>query len=204
MYAAQIAIEYPHGPEDSADDFPLAVNLYRQLLSASPDKSVTIVTAGYLNNIQALLKSDPDEHSSLSGPDLVRRKVKLLACIGGQYPSGNEFNFRVEPKAASYVVNNWPARVMYTGFELGNQIRTAGRLAETPANNPIRRVYVDIKSTPDPDGNQDQGYLLERVRFPVIEELDALMNLTPNDGTPSKPGWPSNLIPSVFPSNQKA
>lgn len=240
LYPAQIANEYPHGPEVSGMDFPLAVDLYRQLLAASPDKSVVIVTAGYLNNVQALLQSGADAYIPLTGVELVRQKVKLLACVGGQYPSGDEFNFRVEATAASYVVNNYPSAVTYTGFELGNQIRTAGRLLETEVDSPIRRVYVDIKAdfpypswtqvgmyqafrpdddffgvvttgrnnadaeahnfwtdTPDPTGDDDQAYVLEKVRAPVIDAIDALMNLAPGNRTASKPGWPSNLRATV-------
>lgn len=239
-YPAQIATEYPHGPETTATDFPLATSLYRQLLAGSPDRSVVIVTAGYVNNVQALLQSGPDEYSALSGVDLVRQKVKLFACVGGQYPSGDEFNFRVEPAAASYVVNNYPSAVTYTGFELGNQIRTAGRLPDAEADSPIRRIYVDIEDnypypswtqigmyqafrsgdglfgvfdtgrnnadssahnywteTPDPSGDDNQAYLLERVRMPVIDALDALMNLAPLSRTETKPGWPSNLRATV-------
>ncbi len=35
--------------------------LYRKILQNQPDKSVTIVTVGFLTNICDLLKSEPDE-----------------------------------------------------------------------------------------------------------------------------------------------
>ncbi len=144
-YPAQIANEYPHPLYASPMDPPLAVDLYRQTLAAQPDNSVVIVTSGYLNNLEALLKSGPDANSPLSGPDLVAKKVKYLVCTGGDYPNGGEFNFTVEPKAAEYAINNWPAGAVYVGFGLGGAIHTAYDLYTTPVTNPVRRVYVDIE-----------------------------------------------------------
>ena len=143
-YAGQIATEFPHDLK-SQKDCPLAANLYRQLLASSADKSVTIVTTGYLNNLKALLQSAPDSYSPLNGIDLVRKKVKLWSCAGGCFPKGDEFNFRVVPDGAFYAVNHWPSAVMYCGFDVGQAIYTCGRLPEAPEKNPVRRVYVDIK-----------------------------------------------------------
>ncbi len=143
-YAGQIAAEFPHQLK-SAKDCPLAANLYRKILASQPDHSVSIVTTGYLNNLKALLQSGPDQYSPLNGMDLVRKKVKLWSCAGGCFPKGDEFNFRVIPDATYVVVNQWPAPVMYVPFDVGQAIYTCGRLPETPKDNPIRRVYVDIK-----------------------------------------------------------
>ncbi|HEX4124471.1 MAG TPA: hypothetical protein VHY37_07070 [Tepidisphaeraceae bacterium] len=239
-YAGQIGTEFPHHLK-SAKDCLLSADLYRKLLAASPDKSVTIVTTGFLNNLKALLLSKPDSYSPLSGTDLVRQKVKLWSCAGGAFPKGDEFNFRVIPDASYYVVNHWPVAVTYVGFDVGQDIYTCGQLPQTPKDNPIRRVYVDIKnqypypswgqiaiyyavrgpgdlwnlqnvgrnncdehgsnwwtSTPDPTGDEDQAYLLEKSRTPARESLDALIMLPPNDGKPSKPGSPSDLTAKVI------
>ena len=67
--------------------------------------------------------------------------------IGGAFPKGDEFNFRVVPDAAFYTVKHWPSAVMYVGFDVGQAIYTCGRLPEAP-NNPIRRVYVDDSKNP--------------------------------------------------------
>jgi hypothetical protein len=244
-YAGQIASEFPHALK-SAKDCPLAADLYRQILAAQPDQSVTIVTTGFMTNLKALLQSGPDKHSPLNGMDLVRKKVKLFSCAGGAFPKGNEFNFRSSGDDSAYVVvNNWPTRIMYVGFDVGQAVYTAGRLPETPKNNPIRRVYVDIKkqfpypswgqigiyyavrpneglwdaetrgrnhadqagsnwwsTDQDPTGDQDQGYLLEKVRSPAREGIDALLTLPPNDGKPSRPGQPSNLRATVVGGNK--
>ncbi|HPO90937.1 MAG TPA: hypothetical protein PLJ44_07485, partial [Victivallales bacterium] len=70
-YAGLIAAEYPYDLKDPKD-CPLAAKLYRKLLSSSPDKSVTIVTTGYLNNLKSLLESGSDEYSPLNGIELVK------------------------------------------------------------------------------------------------------------------------------------
>jgi hypothetical protein len=143
-YAGQIATEFPHILK-SQNDCPQAASLYRKLLAESPDKSVSIVTVGYLNNLTALLKSQPDKYSPLNGSDLVKQKVKLWSCAGGAFPKGDEFNFRVMASDAHYAINNWPTAVVYTPFDVGQAIYTCGRLPDAPKDNPIRRVYVDIK-----------------------------------------------------------
>jgi len=117
------------------------VNLYRQVLAAQPDHSVSIVTTGYLNNLQALMQSGPDGYSSLSGMDLIRQKVKLLACAGGCYPAGDEFNLRVEPAAANYVINNWPTSAYFDGYDVGQDIYSSWDLQQTGTFNPIRRAF---------------------------------------------------------------
>ncbi len=221
-----------------------AKDLYRKLLAESPDRSVVIVTTGYLQNVQALMESGPDAHSPLSGLDLIRRKVRLLSCAGGCFPSGDEFNLRVGdtlPRPAFTVVNQWPTSAWYVGYDIGQAIYTGGLLPQARADSPVRYVYVDAlsedypypswgqimvyfaargldsfwngqtagrnhaneagsnwwTSTPDPSGDQEQGYLLETARSPVRETLDALLLLEPNDGKPCKPGQPSNLRASV-------
>jgi hypothetical protein len=243
-YAGQIAAEFPHTLK-SAKECPRAAELYRKVLASQPDRSVTVVTTGYLNNLKALLESGPDQHSPLNGMDLVRKKVKLWACAGGCFPKGDEFNFRVVPDGAYHVVNHWPSAVMYVPFDVGQAIYTCGRLPEAPKDNPIRRVYVDIKkqypypswgqiavyyavrgsqglwgaetrgrnnadkagsnwwsAEPDPSGDQDQGYLLEKARTPVREGIDAVIMLPPKNGPPRRPGQPSNVRATVVDGNR--
>ena len=149
-FPAQIGQEFPHTWR-SKDDFEEAVHLYRRVLYAQSDDSVTIVTTGYLENLEDLLKSGADHDGDgipLTGAQLVSQKVKLWACAGGCYPSGDEFNFRVctrRPVSAHYVVNNWPTRMMAVGYDVGQAIYTAGLLPEAPTFHPVRRVYADIK-----------------------------------------------------------
>ena len=245
-YPAQIAAEFPHALQSSAD-CPLARDMYRKALAAAPDKSVIIVTAGFLDNLQALMQSGPDQYSSLDGMGLVRQKVKLLACAGGGYPNGGEFNFTVSPAAAQYVINNWPCAATFSPDNVGRYYYTGGTLVQAP-NNPIRRVYVDIEhnsigypswtqvvilqtirgntglfavndtgsnlvaangtntwvTRPDPSGDTDQAYIIERARTPVTDSLNALMTVLPRT-TPTTldaPGASSDLKAAVVDGSQ--
>ena len=46
--------------------------LYRRLLSAQPDRSVSICSIGFVTALAQLLQSEADEYSPLSGVELVR------------------------------------------------------------------------------------------------------------------------------------
>ena len=65
------------------DSIPSAVALYRRLLSGQPDGSVTIVSTGFFTNLAALLDSEADEFSPLSGRELIARKVRQVSAMAG-------------------------------------------------------------------------------------------------------------------------
>jgi inosine-uridine nucleoside N-ribohydrolase len=115
--------------------------LYRKILADQPDGSVIIVSVGYLSNLLRLLKSRPDEYSPLDGENLVLKKVKMLICMGGQFPSGKEWNFYQDITATKHVIDNWPTNVTFCGFEIGNQILTGKALRDAPENHPLRVAY---------------------------------------------------------------
>ena len=70
--------------------------LYRKILSAQPDRSVTIASIGFVTTLARLLQSDPDEYSPLNGVDLVRAKVKDIYAMGGVFGDAVEpdYNFK--------------------------------------------------------------------------------------------------------------
>lgn len=82
---------YPHSINLNKE-VPDAVALYRKILAQQPDHSVTIITVGFLTNVAALLQSDPDQYSDLSGKELVEKKVQKLVSMAGKFPYGREFN----------------------------------------------------------------------------------------------------------------
>nr|MBA3937798.1 nucleoside hydrolase [Planctomycetota bacterium] len=161
-YPGTLMAEFPHPLYATWQDPPLCVDLYRQVLAAQPDHSVSIVTTGYLNNLEALMKSGPDQSSPLAGMDLIRLKVKLLSCAAGCYPKGNEFNLRVEPAAAFYVVNNWPTTVFYDGYDVGQAIYSGAGLEQTGRENPIRRAFELTFFGPYPTWGQLMVYYAVR------------------------------------------
>jgi hypothetical protein len=141
-YAKHIGEQFPTRLK-SNDDAPDAVTVYRRVLAARDNGSVVIVTVGYLTNLRDLLASEPDAISPLDGPALVREKVSRWVCMGGRYPEhldpGVFGNFKPDPTSAVIAARDWPGPVYFSG--LGDRILTGGRLRETPADNPVRRVY---------------------------------------------------------------
>lgn len=134
--------KYPHAIK-SNNDVPDAVAVYRKILAQQPDSSVTLVTVGFLTNIANLLHSGPDTFSSLSGKELVTKKVKRLVCMAGKFPAGKEFNIEEDAKAARYVYQNFPRPVLLSGFEIGQKIKTGLPLVQNNAiqNSPVKDVF---------------------------------------------------------------
>lgn len=133
---------YPHRLQRNADA-PDAIAVYRQTLAAAPDNSVTIVTVGFLTNLAGLLASPPDRYAPLSGVELVKRKVKQLVCMAGKFPAGKEFNIDQDAAPARQVFEKWPGPVLFSGFEIGNNIKTGLPLTQQQRiqHSPVKDVY---------------------------------------------------------------
>jgi PelA/Pel-15E family pectate lyase len=185
-YAKEIAEEFPHRLR-SNDEAPDASKLYREILAAQPDRSVVIVTVGYVTNLWDLLRTEPDEFSPLSGRDLAARTVKLWVCMGGRYPvhlDPRPFgNFKPHPEAAVGAVRHWPTPITFTG--IGDEIPTGSLLPETPTDNPVRRAYeLFLRATPTRP-SWDQVAVLYAVRGlgPYFELQTEGFNHIFEDGT---------------------
>jgi inosine-uridine nucleoside N-ribohydrolase len=137
-----IVSKYPHAI-NSNKDVPDAVALYRRILSIQPDKSVTIITVGFLTNLKNLLQSKADMFSRLSGEQLVQQKVKQLVSMAGKFPSGSEFNVNRDFVASKYVYENWPTPVWFSGFEIGEKIKCGLPLIHNDSikNSPVKDVF---------------------------------------------------------------
>jgi inosine-uridine nucleoside N-ribohydrolase len=137
-----LVAKYPHNitSNDQAMD---AVKLYRKILAKQPDDSVTIITVGFFTNIANLLMSGADEYSSLTGQQLVNKKVLKLVSMGGKYPSGSEFNINDDPASSIFVFMHWAKVVIFSGFEIGSQIHTGIPLIRNKQiiNNPVKDVF---------------------------------------------------------------
>lgn len=115
-------LRYPREPTET----PLsAMELLRKTLAGQPDGSVVIVQVGFSTNLARLLASPPDDQSSLSGEELVRRKVRLLSLMAGAFQpiDGNEryreYNVVQDLKSAQELVRRWPTPMVFSGFEIG-------------------------------------------------------------------------------------
>ncbi len=140
-WADSIVAKYPHRT-GSTSEAPDAVDVYRKILNAQPDRSVTIVTVGFLTNLGNLLNSQPDNNSPLGGKELIMKKVKRLVSMAGRFPGGREFNIYMDSTASKFVFENWPGEVIFTGFEIGWEIRTGLRLIQSSVqNSPVKDVF---------------------------------------------------------------
>jgi len=146
-YASKVGYHFsggflPWGEVDKAWD---PVKLYRKTLAEAEDGHVTIVSLGFFENLSGLLNSSADGYSMLTGRELVDAKVEKLVVMGGDYPSGSEFNFnRYNPQYTAHVVNTWPASVPATflGATVGGKVLTgADLMVNGPSNDPVNAGY---------------------------------------------------------------
>lgn len=137
-----LLVKYPHKIKTNAEAVD-AVTLYRKILAAQPDYSVTIVTVGFLTNLSNLLNTGPDEYSSFTGKELVKKKVKQLVCMAGKFPSGAEFNVMKDARASKNVYENWGTPVIFSGFEIGVKIKAGLPLIHNTAiqNSPVKDAF---------------------------------------------------------------
>ncbi len=147
------------GPDDRAPD---ALEIYRRVLSAQPDGSVTICSVGAMSNLAELWRREPN---------LVRTKVRRLVVMGGDFRNSSlrEVNIRTHVEAARVVASEWPTEIDWQGSDVGNTIITGELLKQTPRGNPVRRAYEmrQYKGRPSIEGGQpsyDQAAAFYAVR----------------------------------------
>jgi inosine-uridine nucleoside N-ribohydrolase len=137
-----LVAKYPHKikSNDEAED---AVTVYRKILSQQPDNSVTIVTVGFLTNLANLMNSKPDKYSPLDGTTLIHKKVKRLVSMAGRFPEGKEFNVFMDSTSSQIVFSKWPTEVIFSGFEIGEKIKTGLPLVQNNSiqNSPVKDVF---------------------------------------------------------------
>ena len=142
-----IASAYPHHIT-SNEQATEAVTLYRKLLSAAEDHSVTIVTVGFFTNMANLLLSPADQYSSLTGAQLVALKVKQLVSMAGRFDNEKEnfreFNVKEDAASSEIVFNQWPVPILFSGFEIGAVIHTGLPVMHNTAiqHSPVKDVFA--------------------------------------------------------------
>lgn len=168
-----LVARYPHVMKDNseADD---AVSLYRKLLAAEPDTSVTIVTVGFFTNMARLLESGGDASSPLNGKDLVNKKVKLLVSMAGRFDSAmgkfREFNVVQDSISSKKVFDEWPRPIVFSGFEIGMHIHTGLPITQNDSihGSPVKDVFAwSIPRDPEDRGGRmswDETAVLVAVR----------------------------------------
>lgn len=126
------ADRFPHDLR-SGNDAPDALVVLRQTLANQEDGSVVIAQVGFSSNLAKLLESGPDQHSVLTGMELVRRKVRLLSIMAGAFTQiaddagqlydHREYNVVKDLPAAQKLAEQWPTPIVWSGFEIGRNLR---------------------------------------------------------------------------------
>ena len=124
--------------------------LYRRLLAAQPDHSVSICSIGFVTSLSQLLASQSDEYSPLNGVELVRNKVKCLYIMGGVFGKSVEpdFNFAQGITFAQTFFRLWPEDVdiVFSPMEVGQEVEYKPEQVVSDISwtdiHPIKQVYM--------------------------------------------------------------
>jgi len=145
-------LAYPHELLDGSAA-PDASGVLRAALARAEDQSVVIIQVGFSTNLARLLDTQGDVSSPLEGKELVARKVRLLSCMAGAYPSGiAEYNIRMDLAAARKVFGEWPTPIVASGFEVGQSMLYPSISIERDfgyvADHPIAEAYRNYRKMP--------------------------------------------------------
>jgi pyrimidine-specific ribonucleoside hydrolase len=166
-YSDFVAAKLPHAIRNSSQAQP-AVRLYRKLLAAQPNHSVTVVALGGDTNLAGLLRSGPGQGSTLRGKALVATKVKNLVIEDGFFPSGGPpfTNEKIDIPATQFLVANWPTPMAWVDGLTGIATKVGASLCTTvPAKNPMRIIYTKLFNCGPPgDGDWDGPTMLYAVQ----------------------------------------
>jgi purine nucleosidase len=83
LYVRQVCELHGRRPDKAAVQD--AVELLRKTLAGESDDAVTLIQVGFSTNLARLLDSAPDSYSNLSGMELVKKKVRLLTVMAGNF-----------------------------------------------------------------------------------------------------------------------
>lgn len=104
---------YPHRLK-SGNEAADATQVLSRVLATQPDGSVVVVQVGFSTNMARLFKTQPE---------LVRRKIRMLVMMAGNFAKGDpEFNVKMDIPAAKDVFTTWPTPIVVSGFEVGNSM----------------------------------------------------------------------------------
>jgi hypothetical protein len=139
-----LAAAYPHDLTQAAA--PDIIPLYRRILAAQPDRSVTLVVVGQATNVANLLKSQPDIHSPLDGVALMRQKIRFYSSGGNgraTLPYGQAgWNYQNDLQAAKYELDHLPVEFpTVEGGGSGLNIKIGSCYTQVPVDHLVRKAY---------------------------------------------------------------
>lgn len=142
-------------PTKLSKDYPSSTDVYRRVLANAPDESVIIHVVGTQDAVNLLMNSAADSISSLTGAQLVAKKVRAISVVSGDYPSGvASYNF-FQSLASCAWINNVASnvRIIYSGINQatdgGTNIIMGGRRYTQlfPAGHPVRKAMASVSPT---------------------------------------------------------
>ena len=145
-------------PQCGNADGENAVELYRRLL-AEADGKVELIEIGFLQVMEALLKSGGDRFSPKSGRELVAEKVDRIWVMGGKWDKNGEkeHNFAKTPRArvaAEAFCRLCPVPVTFLGWEVAHGVISGGRLDHSD------HLYLAMKDHGSPNGRHSWDPML--------------------------------------------
>jgi len=175
-YNKPIADNFQHKLDQN--NVPDATTLYRKILSESYDSSITIVTVGPLKNIENLIKSHGDSISDLDGKSLIKRKVKEFVIMGGQFPYGKkEWNFDGNmPGVTRFVIKNIDAPIVFSGYEIGVDIKTGEIFNNYNKNTPLYIGFMHFSQNAPWIKMNFEGKILDNSTYDQTAVLYAVRN----------------------------
>lgn len=136
--------------ESGIDDGYVAL---RKLLATEKNGSVLLIATGPLTNIARLLESGPDNISELDGVSLVRKKVKSLHIMNGEFSSSvPEWNTIQDLDASKKVYALCPVPLVTSGWEVGAAVKYPHESILNdfgdPLLNPVTVAYMSYQPMP--------------------------------------------------------
>jgi len=131
----------------SGSEAPDASTVLKHALAAEEDGTVVIVQVGFSTNLARLLSDGPES------VDLVRRKVKLLVMMAGNFVEPKpEFNVERDVPSAQKVLHDWPSPIVLSGFEIGRSMPFPAAAIEHDfayrADHPVAEAYRNYMKMP--------------------------------------------------------
>ncbi len=152
---------YPHKLV-SGSAAPEAVKLLTRVLNDQPDGSVTVAQIGFSTNLARLVQSP-------GGLELVRRKIKLLYLMAGNFAKAEpEYNIYTDPESANVLLHHWPTPMIFSGFEVGLAVKFPYRALDAnfryAAHHPIVDAFKTFVPKPEDHPAWDPTAVLEAIR----------------------------------------
>jgi len=125
------------------------------------------VQVGSSTNLTRLLETKSDAASPDEGPTLIRKKVRLLSLMAGNFANGQR-NLAQDVPSAAKLFHDWPTPIVVSGFEIGIALPfPAERIEHDFAyvqDHPVAQAYRSYMKMPSDRPTWDLTAVLYAVR----------------------------------------